>query len=199
VRLWPDSPGRHRTRLLVLPVAIGALALLSTACGSASSTGTSTTDPTRFATPEAALTAGLAAQDAGHIALATADYKAAVAKAPTSTTASYANYDLGDLAQIDEKDPSAAETYYRAALATDPRLVNAIYNLAIVLTPSSPRAAEGEYLQAIALDPGDSDAHLNLAFLYLSQGDATAAHKEFADATSLDPSLASRIPASAKS
>jgi tetratricopeptide (TPR) repeat protein len=196
------QPTAHRRlrSIVAAPLAAGAIALIVSACGSSSSSTSSTSSGTSSSStsPPALLSAGLAAQKAGNLTVAIADYKKVVALAPSSTTASYANYNLGDIAQIDQNDPTAAETYYRAALAVNPNFVNALYNLAIILTPSQPLVAENYYQQVIALDSSNADAHLNLGFIYLSQGDTALAHAQFTKAIKLDPSLSSRIPASSK-
>jgi tetratricopeptide (TPR) repeat protein len=196
MRLRSDRPIHRRRSLIAAPFAAGVLALLVSACGSnPPSTTTSTSTTIATGSPTALLQAGLAAQKAGNVTVAISDYKEAVAAAPTSSTASYANYDLGDIAQIDQNDPSAAETYYRAALAVNPNFVNALYNLAIILTPTQPLVAESDYLQVVTLDPSNADAHLNLGFIYNSEKEKAKANAQFAKATALDPSLKSRIPA----
>jgi tetratricopeptide (TPR) repeat protein len=192
----------HRRSLIAAPLVVGALALVASACGSSpaspgTNSGTSTTIPASKTTPSGLLTAGLTAQKSKNFSVAVADYKQVIALAPTSSTASYADYDLGDIAQIDQNDPSAAANYYKAAIALNPNFVNALYNLAIIVTASQPLQAQNYYEQVIALQPNNADAHLNLGFIYNSQGNKTEAHKEFTKATTLEPSLSSRIPAGA--
>jgi tetratricopeptide (TPR) repeat protein len=191
MRFNTDRPTRRRS-ILAAPVVAGALALLVSACGSSSPTSSNTTTP---GSPSALLTAGLAAQKTGNVTLAIDNFKKAVAAAPSAASASYANYDLGYIAQVNQNDASAASTYYRAALAVNPNFANALYNLAIVLTKSQPLVAENNYLQVIALQPNNADAHLNLGFLYSSKGSHTLAHAQFVKATALDPTLAKRLPA----
>jgi superkiller protein 3 len=171
----------------------GALALVAAACGSSSPAATGTTTAT--GSPTALLAAGLAAQKSGDITTATVDYQKVISLAPSSTTAAFANYDLGVIAQVDQNNSTAAESYYRAALAVNPNFVNALYNLAILVTSSDPLNAENYYQQVISLDPSNADAHLNLGFVYNSQGQKALARAQFNKAIALQPSLASRIPA----
>jgi tetratricopeptide (TPR) repeat protein len=193
MRLRTDRQAHRRRSFVAAPFVLGALALIASACGSSPATSTGTTVPSGSAS--SLLAAGLAAQKAGNVSVAVADYKQVIALAPTASTASFADYDLGYIAQVEQGDTAAAATYYRSALAINPNFVNALYNLAIILTTSQPADAVSDYQQVIALSPSNADAHLNLGFIYSSQGKKALAHAQFTKATALDPSLASRIPA----
>jgi tetratricopeptide (TPR) repeat protein len=191
MRIHPDSSIHRRRSLFAAPLVACAIALVASACGSnASPSATST--PTNAV---ALLRAGVAAQTSGDLSVAIADYKQVINDGPDTTSAATADYDLGDIAQVDQKDLSAATSYYRSALAVNPDFTSALYNLAIILTPTQPLVAENYYQQVIQISPGNADAHLNLGFLYFSQGEKTQAHAQFKKATQLVPSLASRIPA----
>jgi tetratricopeptide (TPR) repeat protein len=193
MRLRTDRQTHRRRSLVAAPIVVGALALVASACGSSPTASTGTTTPTGSAS--SLLAAGLAAQKSGNVTVAVSDYKQVIALAPTASAASFADYNLGYIAQVNQGDTAAATTYYRSALAINPNFVNALYNLAIILTPSQPAAAASSYKQVIALSPSNADAHLNLGFIYSSQGKKALAHLEFTKATAIDPSLKSRIPA----
>jgi tetratricopeptide (TPR) repeat protein len=193
MRLRTDRPAHRRRSFVAAPIVAGALALVASACGSSPAASTGTTTPTGSAS--SLLAAGLQAQRSGNLTVAIADYKQVIALAPTATTAAYADYDLGYIAQVEQNDTAAAATYYRSALAINPNFVNALYNLAIILTPTSPATAVANYQQVIALSPKNADAHLNLGFLYASESKPALAHAEFVAAGNLDPTLKSRIPA----
>ena len=79
----------------------------------------------------------------------------------------------------------------------NPNFVNALYNLAILVTSAQPLLAENYYEQVIALTPNNASAHLNLGFVFRSQGNKGQSRTEFAKAVAIDPSLKSRIPAGA--
>ena len=113
MRLHTVRTSRHRRSLIAAPLFAGALALVASACSSSSPGSSTATTPTGSSSPAALLAAGLAAQKAGNVSVAVSDYKKVIALSPTSSTASFANYDLGVIAQIDQNDPAAAETTTR--------------------------------------------------------------------------------------
>ena len=156
-----------------------------TACGGA-------TSPPQSSAQAAAddLNAGLAAQAAGNLTQAGADYKSAIA---VDAQNKYAYYDLGLVEQLTAQ-PAASEVNYRAALRLDPTFVPALFNLAILRTAPSPFEAEELYRQVIGLEPKDAVAYLNLGFLLRSQGSVVEGNNDLHTAVVLDPSLASRIP-----
>ncbi|HWD24606.1 MAG TPA: tetratricopeptide repeat protein [Acidimicrobiales bacterium] len=195
MRFESDRPTRRRRPIEVAPFVAGTLALVASACGSSTPSTSPTSSTAAPRSPAAFLSAGLAAQQAGNLSVAIDDYKKVIATAPGSSTSAYANYDLGVIAQVDQKDPASAASEYRAALAVNPNFVDALYNLAIVLTPAQPLVAEHSYKRVIAIQPKNADAHLNLGFVYLTEGEKTQAHTEFTKAIALDLTLAKRIPA----
>jgi tetratricopeptide (TPR) repeat protein len=132
------------------------------------------------------LNAGLAAQKAGNMDLATQHYKACLAKDPTKTVCIF---DLGTIAQA-AGQTLQAESDYRLALIQDPNYTPAIFNLAII------RAGAGSTAEAIALyrhfvelAPDDPSGHLNLGLLLRATGDAAGATTELAEAQRLNPSI----------
>jgi predicted O-linked N-acetylglucosamine transferase (SPINDLY family) len=73
-----------------------------------------------------------------------------------------------------------AQACYERALALDPALAAAHYNLGLVQSASQPSAAQGHYLQAIRLQPNFAAAHNNLGNLLRAQGklyEAAAAYR----------------------
>lgn len=87
-------------------------------------------------------------------------------------------------------DAKKAEHGYRAALALNPELVDAMVNLGALYLddPPRPKKAVDVLASAIAKDPGAADARENLAYAFrlLKDYDESAAH--YAAATKLDPS-----------
>ncbi len=138
------------------------------------------------------LTQGIHAEESGNNALAVSDFLAVVKADPTDDVAWY---DLGVIAHQAGQDPQAVKDY-QAALAKHPKYFPALYNLAILETGSDPAGAAALYRRAIAVEPGNGAAHLNLGFLLRSLGQTAAGTDEITKAVSLDPALASRVPAS---
>jgi Tfp pilus assembly protein PilF len=137
------------------------------------------------------VSAGLTAQSQGRIDDAREDYRQALAHDPRNK---FAYFNLGTLDQQAGHDGLAVADY-EAALEADGNFVPALYNLAILITPSDPSTAVTLYQRAIQAQPDDASAHLNLGFLLHNLGRDAEAMLEFADAVRLDPTLASRIPA----
>lgn len=138
--------------------------------------------------------AGLSAQTQGRVAEAVEDYRRALAHDPRNK---FAYYDLGTIEQ--QQGPSAlnlAYSDYAAALQIDGKFAPALYNQAVLLTPSYPNQAVSLYQHVIQLTPGNATAHLNLGFLLLSLGRDEEARAEFATALHIEPALAARIPTS---
>ena len=191
-----EAPRARRWSPTGAPIAAGAIAVVASACGFSSSN-----PPISSAAPPAAtgsagelLTAGLNAQSAGDLSTATFDYQRVIQAAPSSSYAAYANYDLGEIAQVDNNDTSAAASYYRASLALNPNFESALYNLAIIVTGSQPQQALDYYQQVVAIDPKNANAHLNEGFIYVTLGNHARAVNQFHQATNLNPSLLSRVP-----
>jgi tetratricopeptide (TPR) repeat protein len=138
-----------------------------------------------------ALAAGIAAQQAGDLATASAKYREVLSHDPQNQ---YAYYNLGLIDQTNGAYASA-DSNYNLALSIDPTFEDAMYNLAIV------KSAEGDsdaaialYRQVIALNKRNAAAHLNLGFALIDSGQKTEGNAELAKAIQIDPSLATRIP-----
>jgi Tfp pilus assembly protein PilF len=157
-------------------------ALVSAACGG----GTS-------ASPvDQQLTDGIHAEATGDNAQAVIDFLDVVKADPGNKLAWF---DLGVMAHQAGEDTSAIRDY-QSAISADPTYFPAIYNLAILETAKDPTGAEQLYQNALVVNPGSADAHLNIGFLLISLGKATDGDAQIAKAITLDPSLASRVPAS---
>jgi tetratricopeptide (TPR) repeat protein len=141
------------------------------------------------------LTAGLAAQNAGHTQVALDDYQAVLKQEPGNK---YALYDLGLIYQ-NKGNTAAAEAQYRAALVSDPNYVPALFNLAILRTKAAPYEAVDLYRHVIALQASYAAAHLNLGYVLRSLGQVTEGNAEIAQAVALQPSLAATASPSPQS
>ena len=163
---------------------VGGLAL--GACGGGGS-GDSKADATKL------LNAGLQAEVQADFPAAKAKFEELLKIEPTNK---FANYNLGYIAQTQDKDPAAAAKYYAAAIKADPQYGPALYNLAIIETSKGNKATAIDlYKRAVAADPTDANANLNLGFLLFDAGDKTGADAAFRKAIALNPALKQRIPA----
>jgi tetratricopeptide (TPR) repeat protein len=138
--------------------------------------------------------AGVKAEAAGRTAEAADDYHKALAIDPRNK---FAYFDLGVIDQAAGRS-ATAELEYRNALQYDPNFVGAIYNLAVLRTQAAPTEAIDLYRKVIAIQPIYAAAHLNLGFLLIAAGQKVEGKAELDRAVALDPSFASRIPASLK-
>lgn len=97
--------------------------------------------------------------------------------------------DLGNLLLLVD-DTEGAEAAYRQALAIDPELVSARFNLGLLYQQSHrPGKARREFKQATALDPLHAWAHYQLGVLSAERGRRNAAIESYAKALRLDPRL----------
>lgn len=138
------------------------------------------------------LQAGLAAQGAGNLDKAREDYLAVISQEPNNKVA---HYNLGVVYQ-QLNDVKSATDAYRKALEIDPKYQPALFNLAVLLTPTDPPAAAGYYRQILAINPEDANVHFNLGLLLRETGQEAEGNAEVGKALELDPSLASRLPTS---
>lgn len=178
-------PRRHRRFGGIVLVAGIGLAL--GACNSASN-GAS---PSAQAA-ERLLLAGANAQVAGNVVTATSDYQSALKIDPESANAAY---DLGDLAQ-ELGQTTQAMQYYAQALAENPKMTQAMFNEAVLVTPTQPALAEQLYNQILTIQPSASTTYFNLGLLLIQQTPTKPQGLQYlAQAVHLDSSLASRLPA----
>ena len=161
--------------LTASPVASLVAAALATAVLAACGSGSVTT----------LLSRGLAAQKAGDLATASADYLHVVSRQPRNKLAWY---NLGVIASHNG-DTAGATHDYNEVIAADPNYVPALYNLAIVLTRSDPTKALGLYQRVLTLQPDNAEAHLNEGLLLESTGKMAAGEAQVARAVALNHSL----------
>ena len=137
-----------------------------------------------------ALQQGIAAQNAGRLAEAAADYREVLVHDPNNK---YAYFDLGLIDQTNGALASA-ESNYRLSLSIDPQFVSALFNLAIVRHDLGDlKEAIELYRQAIKIQPDYASAHLNLGFALIEAHQGKEGRAELKVAVQLDPSLASRV------
>jgi tetratricopeptide (TPR) repeat protein len=171
--------GLHR------PAGAGILVVLLVIGGAACS-GQSDADLAREA-----LEAGLAAQQAGDLENAQAQYLKCIEYEPMNKVCLY---DLGLVSQT-AGSRVAAENYYRLALAADPDYTPALFNLAIVSDQlGAPQEAIILYRRYVQLLPNDPRGHQNLGELLLRTGYLEEGYAELATAMALDPSLNLKTP-----
>src|SRR6476646_7924469 len=137
-----------------------------------------------------ALQQGIAAQNAGRLAEAEADYREVLVHDPNNK---YAYFDLGLIDQTNGALASA-ESNYRLALSIDPGFTNALFNLAIVRHDLGDlKESIALYRQVIKIQPDYASAHLNLGFALIEAHQDVEGQAELKTAVQLDPSLASRV------
>lgn len=169
-----------------LPLVI-AIALATAGCGSRATTLTHTSQ----ARLDALIREGLSAQTMGNATRAASLYQAALA---IDHNDAIALYDLGDVQQLDLHEESAAASNYEKALVVDPKLTQALFNLAILETTHSPKFAVADYRRLLSYNNHDAAAYLNLGYVLSSLGQVTEGRRDIARATQLEPALNSRRP-----
>jgi tetratricopeptide (TPR) repeat protein len=139
-----------------------------------------------------ALAQGIAAQNAGRLPEAAADYREVLVHDPNNK---FAYFDLGTIDQANGALASA-ESNYRFALSIDPAFTNALFNLAIVRHDLGDlKESIDLYRQVIKLQPDDASAHLNLGFALIEAHRKVEGKAELKVAVKLDPDFASRVAA----
>ncbi len=159
-----------------------AVGLLIASCGSS---------PSAPSAADSLVSNGLQAESDGQYQQAQRDFASAAAQERSAIP----YYDLGVLYQRDLHDPAQAAVEYKRALSIQPKNKNAMFNLAVVDTPSQPQAAENVYNQLRLLYPKDAQAYFNLGILLIQQNQPTPGHLLLKKAISLDPALAKQVPA----
>jgi Flp pilus assembly protein TadD len=85
---------------------------------------------------------------------------------------------------------------YQRAVSLDPTLVDAHFNLALVLSELGSREeAEAAYRRVLDLQPDRATAAWNLGLMLNEDGRTVAARRLLNRAIELDPSLEGRLPA----
>lgn len=192
------APSVHRLRRATRPgllvLAIAAMALCA-ACGSSDDDKDSAKPGTTSTTLSAAdktLQEGLDAQSQGNLDRARQIYLSAIDKDPTDKLA---YYNLGVVYQ-QLNDVKSATDAYNKALGIDPAYQPALFNLGVLLTSTDPPAAAEAYRKILAINPDDANVHFNLGLLLRQIGQNTEGNAEVGRALEINPSLASRLPAS---
>ena len=105
----------------------------------------------------------------------------------------FAYYDIGDLYQSTGQTAAAANAY-EEALLIKPNYSPALFNLAVLETPTDPTTTITLYKKLESIEPKVAAPYFNLALLELHLGMNTDGNKQLIKAVHLDPSLYSRIP-----
>jgi tetratricopeptide (TPR) repeat protein len=186
---------RTRRKIWAIPAAAIGVGALAAACASPSAVPPSTAAGT--GSPSQLLNAGVAALNSGNTSAAETDFNSVLSSDPTDKSGDndIADYDLGVIAQ-GQGNSATAETDYQAAIAIDPNYTGALYNLAIVETPSNPQGAITLYRKVIVTSPSDVNAIYNLGLLLYESGQVTEGQTYLKQAIALAPSLAQKLPAS---
>jgi Tfp pilus assembly protein PilF len=169
-------------RRVLLVVGVMTVALVAAGCGSG---------PSSPSAGDSLVAKGLQAESDGQYQQAQRDFRSAA----TQEKSAIPYYDLGVLYQRDLHDPVQAAAAYKRALSIQHTDRNAMFNLAVVDTPSQPQAAENLYNQLRLLYPKDAQAYFNLGVLLIQQNQPTPGHILLKKAISLDPALAKQLPA----
>ncbi len=117
-------------------------------------------------------------------------FERAVAEAPTNATA---RYDLGLAYQAEHLDHDAL-VQYRRALAVDPDLVPAMYNMATIYSTGNRPLAIYYYRKVISMKAATPSTFLGLGLAEAQQGLQATAGVDLREAVQLDPGLRSSIP-----
>ncbi len=190
-----ESAATHRTSLgattrrrRVTALSLMPLFLVVGLAAACSSTPAATT-PAK--TADNLVTKGLGAESKGETQTAVNDFTAAIAANPADT---YAYYDLGVMYQSQLDNPTQAADEYNKAILANPAYKPAIFNLAILETPTDPAGAIALYNKILALDANDADTNFNLGLLLIAQNQSTQGHADLEKAIMLEPTLAQRVP-----
>jgi tetratricopeptide (TPR) repeat protein len=167
-------------------------ALALTGCGSGRSGGASSRQSSSAASAQSAsnsaaalIGTGIAQANAKHYQQAETTFRNVLVISPRNKLAWY---NLGLLAQIQNKS-AAAITDYSRALSVDPKYTPAMYNKAILLERTNLHAALALYQQITSINPKAATAYLRESFVYERLGDKASAKQARAHAVALDRSL----------
>src|SRR5712691_8456269 len=174
----PDGRGRTYWRLAITLLAV--VLIVAFSCSKKSDTELA----------NEALQQGIAAQNAGRLAEAAADYREVLIHDPNNK---YAYFDLGLIDQTNGALASA-ESNYRLSLSIDPQFVSALFNLAIVRHDLGDlKESIDLYRQVIKIQPDYASAHLNLGFALIEAHKGVEGKAELKVAFQLNPDFASRV------
>jgi tetratricopeptide (TPR) repeat protein len=108
--------------------------------------------------------------------------------------AAIAYFNIGSIKQALQLNGEAIANY-QAALKLAPSFVNAMYNLAVALTPTDPVAAMAEYKKILVIKPKDANSLYNLGLLTYNNGGETQGRALILRAIAISPSLEAKVPA----
>lgn len=115
--------------------------------------------------------------------------KASDGRAPSPGEKAQAEFDRA--VEIEDADPAAAITAYRAAVELDPRHADAHVNLGRLLHEAGrPADALAAYEKAVELAPNDAVAHFNLGLALEDTKGSKAAERAYERALAIDASFA---------
>jgi len=171
--------GRRAATLSALMVVVVGVASLLGGCGKESTASKA----------NGLIQSGIAAAKAGDLTTAIADYQGATTANPLSAIA---YYDLG-VAYGEKGEVVQSRTSFQKALLIQPGYKSALYDLAVLDTPTEPATAVSLYQQLIGIDANSPNALLNLGLLLEHLGQHTAGAADVAKAIVLDPSLRSGV------
>lgn len=145
-------------------------------------------------TPSQLIQKGLAAQQAGNLDQALADYQAALAKQPKNVAALY---DIGTIYQA-RNQPSQAARWFQEAINADRNFAPALYDLGVIEATSNPSQAILLFQEAVDAQPSDASAWFNLGVLLYRQGQVAQGRADVRKAITLNAGLASQVPSDVK-
>ena len=132
-----------------------------------------------------AFDAGLQAHIAGDVELAKTKYAECLRLEPANKLCLYND----GLIDQTEGRAAEAENNYRLALVQDPTYGPALYNLALLISPTLPDEAIAIFRRYLEVNPTDAAGHLNLGLALRTQGDTAGADEQFARVRELDPTM----------
>jgi tetratricopeptide (TPR) repeat protein len=178
-----DRRATARKVRLFLALALPGLAIVSASCGNG---------PTAAGQASSLVSEGVRAEATGHSQKALHDFRSAAA-VDRSDAVPY--YEIGVLYQRTLHDSALAATAYKRALSLDPTYRSAMFDLAIVDTPSAPQDALNLYNELLLRNPNDANVNFNLGLLLIVLKQPVPGHEALKKAVALDPALARRLPA----
>jgi Flp pilus assembly protein TadD len=139
---------------------------------------------------QALLQEGITADARGNLPLARSDFGAILSVDPANVDAYF------DLGVVDQKAglSGLAATEYQQAFFLNPRFAPALFNLAILTTPTSPSKAIALYRQILTIKPGDANTEFNLGILLVRAGQSVEGQAMLENAIHTSPSLRSSLP-----
>jgi len=134
-----------------------------------------------------------AALQAGDLGRAEAAARAALAVKPSSASVKATAFNILGIISDQHQKFAEAESYYRKALAVDPRFISARNNLGnLYFKTKREREAIAQYQMVLRADPAHTQANLNIGMIYQAKGQPQLAirHLERAkNRASADPRL----------